>query len=65
VAHPATAPDLWQTFTNLWLAIGLLTGILLYLFIPLMLLIVTLNIRGIRKELRDIAEQLALPSRRL
>lgn len=65
MANPSSAADLLPSLGALWVAWLLFVAFVFSIVWPLLALSVVLNIRGIRKELRDIAEQLSLPSRRL
>jgi hypothetical protein len=65
VAHPSLADELVRAFGAVWVLWLIIAAFVFSIVWPLMALSITMNIRGIRRELRDIAEQLSLPSHRL
>lgn len=65
MSHPTPATDLAAVFGALWFFVAIAGGLFITVAGPLLALSVVISLRGIRKELRTIAEQLSLPSHRL
>ncbi len=61
--QPSTASELAGLFTGGMLIVAVYGALLLFVVYPLLALLAVINLGGIRHELRDIAEQLSLPSR--
>lgn len=61
--HASPIEQLAGLLLGSWFAFVFVTGLLLVYAMPLMALVVTLNIRKIRKELEQLNETMSLPSR--
>jgi hypothetical protein len=63
--HPPSPTDIGTVLIGSWFAFAFLSYLVLVFVMPLCAVILTLNIRRIRKELQQLNETLSLPSRRL